>query len=42
MTRDQILDWAQAQEVRYEFDGLQPVAMTGATADHSRCFGYMR
>ena len=36
MTRDQFFDWAQAQEKRYEFDGLQPVAMTGGTANHSR------
>lgn len=38
MTREQFLDWAQAQEQRYEFDGFQPVAMTGGTANHSRCF----
>lgn len=37
MTRDQFLDWVQAQEGRHEFDGFQPVAMTGGTADHSRC-----
>ncbi len=37
MTRDQFLDWVQAQEGRYEFDGFQPVAMTGGTANHSRC-----
>ncbi len=36
MTRDQFLDWAQAQEGRYEFDGFQPVAMTGGTANHNR------
>ena len=36
MTRDQFFDWAQAQEERYEFDGFQPVAMTGGTANHSR------
>ncbi len=36
MTRDQFLDWVQAQEGRYEFDGFQPVAMTGGTANHSR------
>ncbi len=26
----------QAQEGRYEFDGFQPVAIPGSTADHSR------
>jgi len=36
MTRDQFLDWAQAREARYEFDGAQPVAMTGGTVNHSR------
>lgn len=36
MTRDQFFDWAQAQEERYEFDGFQPVAMTGGTSNHSQ------
>jgi Uma2 family endonuclease len=36
MTREEFLDWAAAQEVRYEFDGLQPVAMTGGTRNHSQ------
>ncbi len=36
MTRDQFLDWVQAQEGRYEFDGFQPVAMTGGTNNHNR------
>ncbi len=36
MTREQFLDWAQAQEPRYEFDGFQPVAMTGGSRNHSR------
>jgi len=35
-TDEQFLNWAAAQEGRYEFDGLQPVAMTGGTARHSR------
>ena len=35
MTRDQFFDWAQAQEERYEFDGFQPVAMTGGSNNHS-------
>ncbi len=38
MTRDQFLEWVQAQEGRHEFDGFQPVAMTGGTVNHSRCF----
>jgi len=29
MTREQFFRWAQAQDERYEFDGFQPVAMTG-------------
>ena len=36
MTREAFFDWAQAQDVRYEFDGFQPVAMTGGTVNHSR------
>jgi Uma2 family endonuclease len=28
-TQEQFLDWAEAQDERYEFDGVQPVAMTG-------------
>jgi Uma2 family endonuclease len=36
MTRAAFLDWAQTQEIRYEFDGFAPVAMTGATANHGR------
>jgi Uma2 family endonuclease len=35
MTREQFLAWEQRQELRYEFDGFQPVAMTGGTAAHS-------
>jgi len=36
MTRDQFLYWVQTQEGRYEFDGLQPVAMPGSTVNHDR------
>lgn len=45
MTRDEFLDWVQTQELRYEFDGVQPVpmfdpsepvAMSGATANHEQ------
>jgi Uma2 family endonuclease len=35
MTRDEFFDWAQTQDIRYEFDGFEPVAMTGGTANHS-------
>ena len=34
MTRAQFFAWAQAQDGRYEFDGFQPVAMTGGTVRH--------
>lgn len=36
MTREAFFDWAQAQDVRYEFDGFEPVAMTGGTIRHNR------
>ena len=32
---DDFLDWEERQELRYEFDGFQPVAMTGGTSEHS-------
>jgi len=35
MTREQFLAWEEKQELRYEFDGLQPIAMTGGTAGHA-------
>jgi Uma2 family endonuclease len=35
MTREEFLDWAAAQRERHEFDGFQPVAMTGGTVNHS-------
>lgn len=34
-TREQFFTWASSQGGRYEFDGFQPVAMTGGTANHS-------
>jgi Uma2 family endonuclease len=34
-TQDQFFAWASTQEGRYEFDGFEPVAMTGGTANHS-------
>jgi Uma2 family endonuclease len=36
MTRGEFLDWALRQDVRYEFDGFAPVAMTGGTVNHSQ------
>jgi Uma2 family endonuclease len=35
MTLVEFLEWEERQEARYEFDGLQPVAMTGGTAAHA-------
>ncbi len=34
MTLEQFLAWEEQQELRYEFDGFDPVAMTGGTARH--------
>ena len=34
MTLAEFLDWEEGQELRYEFDGLRPMAMTGGTARH--------
>ncbi len=38
MTRDEFFAWADthAEDRKYEFDGVQPVAVTGATLNHSR------
>ena len=36
MTRDQFLNWAEAQGGRHEFDGFQPVAMTGGNLNHNQ------
>ena len=36
MTRDQFFAWAEADGGRWEFDGFEPVAMTGGTVNHSR------
>ncbi len=35
MTQQEFFDWAEAQNTRYEFDGFQPVAMTGGNLGHS-------
>jgi Uma2 family endonuclease len=33
-TQEQFFTWAAGREGRYEFDGVQPVAMTGGTVNH--------
>ena len=35
MMLDEFLAWERRQELRYEFDGFQPVAMNGGTVAHS-------
>ncbi len=35
MTLDEFLAWERRQDLRYEFDGARPVAMTGGTVEHS-------
>ena len=35
MSRDEFLDWAEAREGRYEFDGFEPVGMVGGSRNHS-------
>jgi Uma2 family endonuclease len=35
MSLEQFLAWEERQELRYEFDGFQPLAMTGGTAGHA-------
>jgi Uma2 family endonuclease len=35
MTMPEFLEWELRQEFRYEFDGFQPVAMTGGTRAHA-------
>lgn len=36
LTLDEFLAWERAQDLRYEFDGVQPVAMTAGSRPHSR------
>ena len=36
MTPDSFLVWEERQELRYEFDGFRPIAMTGGTYAHAR------
>src|SRR3984885_16014002 len=35
MTLAEFLKWEERQDLRYEFDGVAPVAMTGGTAGHA-------
>jgi hypothetical protein len=42
MTQEEFLAWAEAQEERYEFDGFQPVAMTGGTNNHGTTKAFSR
>jgi Uma2 family endonuclease len=39
MTLAEFLEWEERQPLRYEFDGIGPVAMTGGTAGHSTIQG---
>ena len=36
MTLAQFLVWEERHDLRYEFDGFAPVAMTGGTYAHDR------
>jgi Uma2 family endonuclease len=42
MTLDEFLAWEERQALRYEFDGWQPVAMTGGTVTHELIGGALR
>lgn len=35
MTLEEFLAWERQQELRYEFDGIQPIPMTGSTLAHA-------
>jgi hypothetical protein len=35
MSLDEFLAWEERQDLRWEYDGLAPMAMTGGTAEHS-------
>jgi Uma2 family endonuclease len=39
ISQSEFFAWAQADGGRWEFDGCQPVAMTGGTVNHSRICG---
>jgi Uma2 family endonuclease len=42
MSVAEFLAWEERQELRWEFDGFQPVAMTGGTAAHEAIGGNIR
>jgi len=42
MTLPEFLTWEERQELRYEFDGLVPVAMTGGTYAHDEITANLR
>jgi hypothetical protein len=42
MTLAEFLAWEERQELRYEFDGFRPVAMTGGTLRHEAISGTLR
>ena len=42
MTLEHFLAWEERQPLRYEFDGWQPVAMTGGTVAHELIGGTLR
>ena len=42
MSLAEFLDWEERQELRYEFDGFKPVAMTGGTLGHETICGTLR
>jgi len=42
MSVAEFLAWEEKQELRYEFDGFQPVAMTGGTLVHETICGTLR
>ncbi len=39
MSREEFFAWAELQDARYEFDGFDPVAMTGGSLNHSTMGG---
>jgi|SRR5579875_3455706 len=42
MTLEEFLAWEEGQELRYEFDGFEPIAMTGGTDAHEAIGGTLR
>ena len=36
LTLDAFLEWERSQELRHEFDGVQPIAMTGGSVEHGQ------